>query len=141
MRPHRLAFSCFGAFWFALLIPTAVAAQSENETVRSQIEELAEGLAAEVADEQLERARELLRQADLAQTNGSAEQARAILSLLPLQLRLVREVVEAFRIEGAARDAEQQIVVLRERRRAARERLERLLEHLAALRQGRGEGP
>ena len=117
-----------------VLIAAPAAAQPVSfEEISEQIESLAEGHAVEIAPAELERARELLRLAMEQRDSGHERVAEGLLALVPLQLRLIHEILRAAEAEQRAVDIERQVADARRRSRVEREALERALERMLSL--------
>lgn len=125
------------------LVTTArvVQAQEQIQTLTEELEELAQSESSELAEAEIERARELLRLADEAGRQGQVTTSQSVLSLIPLQLRLIREILDAARLERRADELEARLIERRRARQVARETLDRVLERLLALSPLWGEGP
>lgn len=108
-------------------------AQEEIQSLSRELDELARSESSELVEAEIERARELLRLAEEAQRQDQTTMARSVLSLVPLQIRLVREIIEAARLEQRADELERRLLEQQRARRVAREALDRVLERLLAL--------
>lgn len=115
-------------------LPSAASAQASLEELRQELAELDEGEAAEIVPDELERAHELLDLAHQESVAGNHDVARALLQLLPLQMRLIRELLRAARLEVEVVGTEVLLVDLEGRRRVERRSLEQVLERLLSLR-------
>lgn len=101
--------------------------------LEAELEALAGGPASDVAPDEIRRARELLAQARAAEAAGESRVAEGLLGAIPLQLRLVREIVAAAELEARAAAAERESLEAERRAREARVAVDRLLERLVAL--------
>lgn len=128
----RIVMPFFVALSFVTFVPLAFA-QDQNQQLETELDELESGEAATCARVEIERARELLRLAAEAESQGQTTTAQSVLSLVPLQLRLIREIVLAARLEGRADELEARLIEQERARQVAREALERVLERLIAM--------
>jgi hypothetical protein len=124
------------------LVTTARSARAEAEiqAYSEELEELARSESSEVVEAEIERARELIRLAEEAHRQGQTTTAQSVLSLIPLQIRLIREILEAARLEQRADELETRLLERRRARRVAREALDLVLERLLALSPLWGDG-
>ena len=118
-------------------VASAEEARGPAARLRAEVDEVAAGEGAEAASAEIERARELLDRAERARAAGDDGVAEALLSVVPLQIRLVRETIRAARMEATAADVERRSLEAEQQARAARDRLEQVLERLLALSVGR----
>lgn len=138
-RRRRSSRGLISAFMVIAILGWAWTAKAQSDVAEldHELEQLAEGEASALVPEEIERARELL---DLAVTEseaGNRQTARALLQLVPIQIRLIRELVSAVRAERSAGEAEAHLVELERRRRLERLSLEQVLERLLSLRPAR----
>jgi hypothetical protein len=122
-----------------LLAIAAFGAEARGETsdgfeaLSAELDQLVSRGAATSAGQEVQQARELLRLASQARSAGHAETAHAILAVLPLQLRLIRELMLASEAEDAASAAETRLLERERERDVEHARLETILERLLAL--------
>lgn len=116
-----------------ILAGEVYAQSARAEELQADIEILAEGPAGEVASEELTQARALLRLAIEARRSGDDQVSEGLLALVPIQLRLIREILRAVESERAADAAERELEEAERLVRVERENLERALARLLAL--------
>lgn len=135
LRPPRLDLAC-SIIVFSFLFSsarTAIAQDASVEELEAQIQALSESPTAEIAAEEIERARLFLRLASEAREAGHGGVADGLLSLIPLQIRLVREILRAVEAERHADELEREVDEAVRASRREREALERALERVRSL--------
>jgi len=105
-----------------------------GEMLELELAELQDGPAAELVPNELSRVRELLDLAARERAAGRDDSAEGVLSLVPLQLRLIGELLRASELEAEADRLEGRVIELDQRTRVAREQLDEVLARLLGLR-------
>lgn len=122
---------------FAAIVAFGIEARGQSsggvEALEAELDGLVSRGASELAGAEVEQARELLRLAAAARSAGRSETARAILAVIPLQIRLIRELMRAAEAETEASAMEARLLERERERDVERAQLEALLERLLAL--------
>jgi hypothetical protein len=106
---------------------------TDLEQLQTELDRLASQAGANSVRREIEHARSLLSQVRLALRHGDEGAQRSLLALVPLQLRLVEELLQASVLEEQADQLERQAVAAQQAARMLREELDRLLEEIVAV--------